>query len=117
MSGRHAQHTKSIPERIAAKGDGWPAAALELPLTCGASLHCLIQKGLKVFHMKVDVNGCPLTFMSANVTAFGCRFAASGFLDQSDLRISTLEDRVGCHWSGDFEKAQSITIKSQPFID
>jgi hypothetical protein len=117
ISASRSHDAETIAEGIAAKCDGWARTTFESMLTFRASVHCLCQKGFKLFDLKVDMNRGPASLISANFVGSLGRPAPSRFLDQSDLRVTTFENDVFRHRSSDLGQSQGVAIKSQAFIE
>ena len=62
-----ADNAESIPERIAAKCNGWSALNVEFLLTLCASTEYPDQDSIKVIDMEIDVDRCPVTLVATNV--------------------------------------------------
>jgi len=109
-------YAETVAKRIAAKCDRWAAAHFEFLLASRASIQCLGQDSFKVVDVEVDVNWSPVALISTNVVSPFRRFGPSRFLDQSDLRVTALENHVCCDWPSDLGKSQRVAIKSKAFI-
>src|SRR3569832_2109710 len=58
---------EAIAERVAAKRNGRPRAALELLRACRAGVYRSCQHGFIIVDVKIDVNRRPVPFISAYV--------------------------------------------------
>jgi hypothetical protein len=117
VSGRCCDHAETIAKRIAAECDGRVRATFEFLLTSGASLHRSFQEIFEIVDVKVDMNRCPVSLISANVVSSPRRFAPGQFLDKSDLGFTAFENDVCRHRSSDLGKTQCVPIESQTFIE
>jgi hypothetical protein len=106
-----ADEAETMSKRITAKRNRRTIRANEFLLTFGACLQGVVENGIKFFNIEINVNGGPVSAISADVVRALCRIGSCRFFPKTDFMFARLRHGITFDRPGYFNKSESVTKK------
>jgi hypothetical protein len=83
----------------------------------GARIQCLLQRGLEIVHIEIDVDGSPMAIVPTNVFAALSRRRSRRLGQESDAGISRYQHCIALVRARALDKPEGLAIEPDAVLD